>query len=283
MATTIQLNEIVDELIMESTDNDSYLADTSQKLIRFHVRNIYQQYVYSGKMSGYLHARELEIQDNWYVNLPDDFIRSVRVSTVTPCGKLLPLFIDETISSASTYLRDHNDELLLDDNDEPLLGSGTGVGAKSEQCNVKKFLYPISEDGFYNGYNFYRGVVYGGERNQRAGIKSRNGHYKLDKENGIIQVVGVPYDVIVLEYLADPIGYKNISDVGVDITFKEAIKAYAYHMIISKRRSVPINEKLRAEKEYRRLLTDARLKSTPSIQEWRQVSKRNHSGGAVKI
>lgn len=273
MSDKVKINEIIDEFKFEiENDIDSYLHMTKESLIVFHLRNAWQELSTKGNISGYVQSRELALNNGWYLDLPEDYIRYVRISGVTDCGKLLPLFVDNKMSSASSYLKDNNDVLLLDDNDVPLLGTGTGIGNTTDSCSI-----PIIPTTQYNSYaNTYGGCGsdYGRNYNLKSGVKSVHGQYKLDKENKIIQISDSPFENFVLEYVADITTYIPFKDIEVDRIYKEVLKNYVFWKITSRRRNVPMNEKISLEQEYRRSLKDAQLLTAPSLQEWKQIANK---------
>lgn len=270
MGDKVKLNVVIDELMFENQDIDSYLHNTKREHIIFHIRNAWQQLALNGNMAGQINARELPLENGWYVTLPDDYVRYVRVSGVTECGKLLPLYVDETMNIASSYLRDNNGVLLLDVNDDPLLDSGTGVG------NTSCSLVSTADYSSYSDSYGYCGSNYGGQWDLATGVNSIYGQYRIDKENRIIQIANSPFTSFVLEYVADLTEYTPFKDMEVEKVWKEVLKNYVYWKVLSRRRNVAGYEKQLAEKEYRRTVKDAQLKSAPSLQEWRQIMNRNY-------
>jgi len=87
----------------------------------------------------------------------------------------------------------------------------------------------------------------------------RNGKYKIDKELGIIHFgAGMDADTILLEYISDGVTDLPEAKIKVHKFAYEAIDNYIYWKLIERRRNVPFNESIRAEKEYKKSKLKAR-------------------------
>lgn len=271
MADTIKLNEIIKELEFESHDDEGFLGNTKQSAIIFHVRNAFATLLQDGKMSGFVTSLEMPINNGWRAELPEDYLRYVRISGVDDDGKLHKLFIDGRINSSGGYLLDEKGVYLLDEMGVPLKGT-------SHDINKGNKSYNATNTTLYHGD--YIPVGFGRQYNLTSGIETEYGQYKLSREDGIIRISDSPFKSLVLDYIADPAHFieGGISSLYAPKLYKEAIKALAYFNIIKRRRSnrVPENEKVRAERDHEKLTKNAQLKSMPSIQEMRQILKRSN-------
>ena len=263
-ADKVKITEVIKELEFEANDLDSVLQGTPRHSLIYHLNRGWKDLMLGGKLSGYVRSTDLELQDGWYLTLPNDYVRYVKISGVTENGQLVPLFIDNSISVSNSYLLDHNDIPLLDAEGQPLKGLGEGRGnVNAEETN--------SDNSWVNGCGVGK---YGRQRYLETGAKSIFGQYKIDKENDVIVIADSPFESFVLYYIPDETTYTDFSSIEVEKIYGEVLKNYVFWKITSRRRNVTLYDKQYLEKEYRRSLKDAQLKSSPTLQEWRQYGTR---------
>lgn len=269
MGDRIKLNEVIKELIMESHDEEGYLSNTKETNIIFAVRNAFSELIMDGKMNGYVTSLEIPISNGWKVELPQDYLRYVRIWGIDDHGGMHKMFIDGSMNDAGEFLLDERGITLLDDQGIPLKGT---VHSINNQSN-------IDTSGAIVGGNFTP-TGYGRQYNLLSGVETKFGQYKLNRADGIIKVANCPFENLVLDYIADPAHFIDggYSSLYMPRIYKEAVKAFAYFNLIKRRRSnkVPEVEKQRAEKEHMKLTKSAQLKAAPSIQEWRQYLSRDN-------
>jgi hypothetical protein len=104
-------------------------------------------------------------------------------------------------------------------------------------------------------YQSQMGRLYGLGGGQLAG------QYRINTDQNRIELsINTDTSRIVMEYISDA---AKCSNPCVPIYAEEALRAYIYYKVISRRSSVPFNEKARARREYynERRLANSRLKS----------------------
>jgi len=269
MSDRVRLNDVIRELIIESHEEENYLSNTKETSIIFNVRNAYATLIQDGKMSGYVLSLHIPINNGWKADLPEDYLRYVRIWGVDDEGGMHKLFVNGDINSSGEYLLDEMGNKLLDEKGIPLLGMSAG-GIATSGSDGSGLVY--ASDVLTTGY--------GRRYNLMSGVKTKYGQYKISREDGIILISESPFNSIVLDYIADPVHFTEdkYSSLTMPKVYKEAVKALAYYNIIKRRRStrVPDVEKQRAEREFEKLIRIAQLKSAPSVQEWRQYLDRSN-------
>lgn len=269
MADQIKLNEVVREMLMEAKDPDSFLHNTTDQLILFNIRNAYTHLITNGKMKGSVLSLTIDLIGGWKLPLPDDYIKYVRLSGMDDDGKIHELFLGDFINISGSYLLDQNNEMLFDDQGIPLKG--------------RDYSY-VDAYGNYGdlGTSCSDVATYGREYSLKSGVKTAHGQYKFDYKNRLIVIIDSPYTSFVLDYIADPTHFydSGLSDIYVFKVWKDAIKSLAYSNLIARKRTVPLNEKQRAEVEHLKLTKAAILTNAPSLQEYKQWLNRSN-GGAV--
>lgn len=233
----VSLKDIIDELLVESSDPDSYLSNTSRtKLLmaaKNGVRNLNREVKKNVK------AVEMTVGVGLYIPLPQDYVDWLRISIITPDFKLQPLDVNRRLNTAIGYLQDHNAEILFDDNGNILT---------SDSSNA--YAHP------HKSYLFSGSYCQAGNKHLDTTKFSKWGECKIDNERGtIVFSSNLVNREVVLEYTSDRLENLNLREGKVNIhkLLKDALIAYIYSAVISKRRHVPYNEKLRAKREYKAL------------------------------
>jgi hypothetical protein len=260
------VNDIIRSLYLDTLDNDNYLAGVKRYVLQRYARLGVKEF--TSKFTANSKSALLPIVDHT-VKLPNDFLRLWRLSKINECGLLTLLSSSNKIPIAKSFLLDDQGVQLLGDGGEELMGDSDfnmdGNGCylpfddnshrllTNSSCYSTGYFNPSNQ--FYNiNPTFVRGLS-----------------YRVDPDKGIIQLYG---DVsktknVVVDYSFDVT--KNIStmdNLKINTLFSNALEKWVYYEIISRKVSVPLNEKLRAKKELRETLLDAKLsKNMMSVQD----------------
>lgn len=240
----ITLKAFVDEVLVETTDPDSYLNNTPRSKIvtqaKIGIRNINRE------VKKTVLAVEMTVGPDMYLPLPQDYVDWVRVSVVTVDGKLKPLNVNVNINRAEAYLQDHLGEILFDDQGQILQSTGTNYLGRP----YKKYAFT----DYFRGKNF--------EIN--TSVLARWGEFVIDEQRGTIAFSSnLEGEQIVLEYISDGLQMYSLKEEQI-IIHKDVVEALAdwvYCECISKRRHVPANEKERARKRYKSTLHKCKIDS----------------------
>lgn len=217
----LTLKNIVDEILIETTDPDSYLKNTKRSKILVAAKNGIRELNKAIKKTVF--AMEITVGPKLYVPLPQDYVDWVRLSIVMPDFKVKPLRKNNKMQTAIGYLQDNEYRLLYDN-------EGRVIKADSSNVINKKF----------NVIEF-------------CGDYGDNGEFVIDEERGIIAFSSnIEGREIVIEYISDGLQKENIKEEEITIhkDLKMALEQYIYMSCISKRASVPANEKRRAKNEF---------------------------------
>jgi hypothetical protein len=259
-------NEIIKSLYLDTLDEDSYIHEVKRYIIQKYVRSGVQEFI--AKYTANTKSVMIPIVDH-RVKLPKDFLRLWRLSIVNECGTLSLLAASNKIPIANQFLLDDQGVQLLGSGGEELMGDGD-LDYSGEGCNIKfddlshRLLTGSSciATGYFNPSNQYYSI---------NPTFVRGLSYRVDPEKGVIQMYGDDSvtDSVVVDYSYDVL--KNISDMdllSINSLFADALEKWVYLKMISRKRSVPLNEKTRAERDLKKSLLEARLaKNTPSVQD----------------
>lgn len=227
------LREIMDELLLETTDPAGYLANTSRTFLLVKCKNAIRYLAREVKKT--VHAYEVAVGPKLFVPLPQNYIDWVRVSLVDDDFRMRPLRMNVSIPTAVSYLQDHEYEILFDNNGQILMADGVNFYNKS-----------------YKKMELCRGC-------------NVNGEFNIDPDRGAIMFSSDLEDkLIVIEYLSDGLDTENLSEgeIKVHKDIKEVLMAHVYYHAIANRRpeAVPFNEKRRALDRYKALLHNTKIR-----------------------
>lgn len=234
------LKDIIDEMVAEGIDQDSYIKNTNRSLIILHAKNGIKEM--SKETAASVLSIEMTVGELSYIVLPQNFVSWVSVSVVVidpNNGKryLKPLDENNSINTAIGYLQDDNADPLFDDD------GGILTADASNAYNMP-----------YRSYEFIGSSCDGGNAFFDTSVLTEHGEFKVDKENGkLVLSDNIVNREIVLEYLSDGLQLEHLgeSQIKVHKYIEQAVKDFAYHGCIAKRQQVPYNEKARARMAFR--------------------------------
>lgn len=214
----ISIQDFVNDFIL-SQGQDSYVVNENPTLVLFHARKGLQELTFNTLKE--IKAIEVEMFSNGLIYLPSDFVGLVRLSYVDEKGNAHVLIKDDRTTLGSSYLQDHEYNLLLDHEDKPLEADRT----ESTRPKVKEVNFDL-------------------------GCKDKNllakGDYVFDKANSTIAFLNVlPSELFLVEYFSDGSNEDKIHKFAED-----ALYNYVYWKLISNNRNVPQNEKISARQEF---------------------------------
>lgn len=232
----VPLEQVINDYLA-NIDEDDYTANIPRHKVLFNalrgLRELYFDVLQEIK------AVELELGNTLNVTLPPDFVNYVRISWVDAQGVLHPMTANRQHNMAVSYLQDNEYNIIFDATGCVMKGSGTRPDGTATVNSDELKSY-----GFASGYT----------PNVNLSNFHKNGSYRIDKVNGVIQFDSTAKGKsIVLEYISDGL-YTACGETEADISVhkfaEQAIIDFIYYNLIKQRRSVPANEKMRARKEY---------------------------------
>jgi hypothetical protein len=253
-----KLSEIIDALEIATYDSDSLIHNVKRSVLQRYAVKGLREFIEKSKI-GEVRGLKRDVYENNSIDLPEDYMKYVRISEVTDCGKLVPLAVDASISTANVYLLDHLDRILLDDDGVALLGSGDED--INRNCTID---FDYSNCPFYGNTDYYSGY-YG---NYASFFQYRNMNntfvpdvkFKEDVFNNKIQFSGRQLTEVVVEYIYDPMkSAGSVDDLDIHAMFADALEKYVIKEIIGNKRSVNLGEKERARRDYREAILEAKI------------------------
>jgi hypothetical protein len=257
------LNKVIDRVFLKTLLEDSYLANVPRWAIQKVVRIGFKELSLKGSAPSVKSLR-LNVQDNNAVNFPVDYLKYLRISWINEIGDLIPIGVNTSITTANQYLLDHQDQILLDNNDIPLVGSG------DQDIDREVLRFNHSTTSPYLGDQHYYDGRYFNDDTQNINPTFYGGtEFREDEVNNRIQFAGEKLDTIVLEYLYDPfVNVGNMDELQIPQMFSFALEKWAYNELISGMRSVDKGERQLADREARRTLLEAKLANNiPTIND----------------
>jgi len=265
----IRLSEVISNYEVERDEN-GYDVYANTRKIRSVAYGLLKEFSVQSNNMAYSAVR-LDINtNNNTVSLPNDFLKETFVGLYDEnTDRIIPLGKDDNLNIAGDVLLDNNGDALLDSDGIELLSDIQYTG------NFNTTWY-YDEPFFYNRY-------YGGGRGlgRQYGLGGGNnvyGYYRFNKQDNRFDLqVNDNITQIILEYKAD---VTMQEDPLIDTLIEEPLKNGIYFRLIRRLADVPMNEKLRAEKEWfnsRRIFISTKKQFTK--QEALQQSRKNTQTG----
>lgn len=226
----VPLSEIIDGLLVEANDDDSYLKNTKRSTLLYYAKQGIKKL--NRAVANEVLAVEITVRSNLSLTLPQDFVDYIRVSVVSEDFKLLPLKINHTANLATGYLQDHNNEILFAQDGSILTADASNAYNKP----LKRYELSIDE-------------CKGGRFNADTSKASKNGEFVIDYRRGkILFDSELAEKEIVLEYVSDGLNWEYIDETEVTIhkNIEEPLRDWVYYACIAQRRNVSEVEKNRA-------------------------------------
>ena len=234
----VPLKEVIDGLLMDQLDKDSYIKNTNRNILIYHGKMVLKELI--RKVSRETLAIEVTVGNDGCITLPQDYVGNASVFAVvvdssTGGRKLFPLDRNNNIITAVGILQDEKAKIIFD-NDGNII--------TADYSNA----YAIP----HTSYEFI-GATDHGNPNIDASIFSVNGEYKVDTINGKLilddRLIGRE---IVLKYKSDGLQWEYFQETEVRVPkyLEQTLKDGIYYSTIEKRQSVPANEKARALRRF---------------------------------
>lgn len=223
----VLLKDIIDIVMEYSEDPDNYLNGVSRALVISRAKRLLQEVNYAGLKN--LSLFETEISASGKVVFPDDYVEYVKVYYCIG-NYLMPAFVNDHINTLQWE--------SLKESEEMFITSATGKKILTESNDY--ITVDVKVDEKVKDYGHVKNMCF---------LKG----YKLDRKNNCIVFDYIPCGIthVAVLYVSDPlVGEPDISKLGIHKYFQKALEAGIYSYIIEQRRNVPMNEKIRAKREW---------------------------------
>lgn len=189
-------------------------------------------------VGGTLKSVRLEVDRNTLsVNFPNDYLDYTKIGVLNPNnGTVQVLGVNSDMNISGDILTDIDGNALLDSDGIEITSDTEKPGAYgADLANFDRTFYNCN--WIAGGSNQY-GVTTG---------NNIHGYYRIDSDNQRILFSSNIADYIILEYIADE-SMKSVPMIPSKI--ERFVQRCVYYLLIEPKVSVPMNEKLRARKEY---------------------------------
>jgi len=222
----ITLKELVEDMLADTTDTDSFLANTKRsQIVRQLKRGVRRVNNATQKM---FNVAQLTVSPSLYFALPQNYVNWIRVSVIDKEGHMQPLNVNSKINTADGYLQNHKWEILFNDQGELL----TTDMANAYQIPYARYTVKDTGD---------------------TSLLSKHGEFKVNEERGTIHFSSNLEDQdVVIEYLSDGLDLHNLKEKEIKVhkDLQDAIKWFAISEIVSTRRNATQYDKVSTRNRY---------------------------------
>lgn len=242
----ITLKEVIDALTLQAMDDDDYLKNTKRSQMIAHAKNCIKDL--TSDLSSETKMFEITVPSDLVVVFPQDYVNWVAVyvsvlDNITGSYRLKQLDKNDQINTAIGYLQDNDGEILFDNDGYILTSDATNAYGKP-----------------YKKYKFWD---HGGQFGLDTSKLSEWGEFNVDRDAGkFVFSSDLSEKEVVIEYISDGLQWQYFleQDIRIHKDMEQVLKHYIYYKCIATRRTVPANEKYRANQEYKGSLHKCKLK-----------------------
>lgn len=250
----VSLTDLVNNYLM-SRGSDDWTKDTPRHQIIFQARRAIRELYFDVAQS--IKAVSLELSPTLAITLPPDYVSYTRISWVSDSGELVPMAEDRRMNISSTYLQDHDYDLLFDNEGCILEGN---LGGKSRSDMINEVSNNSDEEGYASKYSFCSSYF------NPARDRSRdfnNGKFKVGSGQIFFDSTAKSKEVV-LEYVSDGM-YTGcgVEDIKIHKFAEACVMDYIYYELVKNRRNVGQSEKERARREFYNSKSKSRRRLNP--------------------
>jgi len=241
----VDLVNLVNNFMQQYTGDDKLLGYTKRHNVLYWMKSGIQQFTFSALKE--VKAVELELGDAYDIIMPPDYVNYVRISWLnTTTGELHPMGENRNLTMATSYLQDHEANILFDNDGYVLEGtSATEI--------INKNL---------PGADGYRCLSICEDQQWRLDTsKNYNGSFNIEKRTGRIHFSSdVASKIIVLEYISDGLEYESESNIMVHKFAEIALYDWVKWNLLTNKVGMQDYEKRRAKSDYDTSFRNAKIK-----------------------
>jgi hypothetical protein len=257
------LEQMVNNFLTNYCGDGTKLGDVPRHKVIFWFKKGFQHFNIDALQE--VKAVELELGDTLDIILPPDYLNFVRISWIHPTtGELMPMSINDSLPLATSYLQDHNAEILFDHNGEILEGSSylelinDALPEKINQASVLGCGVSCAECQYYaNGCNntTMRRLP------SSTPSKNINGSFNIDTRQGRIHFTSDNATrAIMLEYISDGLEYSNESDIKLNKIAEMAMYDWVNWNLLSNTQNMQMYEVQNAKKQFDTKFRNTKIK-----------------------
>jgi len=269
----INLTDIVTNFMYGYTGNGKVLNNINKSEILFQAKRGIQEFAYD--VARIEKIQEISVPPSLTIPMPQDYVHYVRLSWVDTAGVEHPIFPARYTSRPSESIaQDANDDYLYDENGGVLqVNPSVTENRFTDEFVLDKFAGKSNKDDYYLFSHYIANNLQ--TSSSRIGLNPEttnyNGVFIIDEVNGQFGFDSSMADrVITLKYVSD--GLAQDGEMRIHKFAEDAIYKYIYHAILSTTLNIPEFQIMRAKKERRAAMRNAKLRlSSIKLQELTQV------------
>lgn len=237
------LKDVIDSMLLEAQDDDSYLKNVSRTKIIRHAKQAIREV--TRQASNDVLAIEVTVPLSLSFPMPQDYVNYCRVSVVVtdPSShslRLEPLDVNYKMNTAIGYLQDSNADIIFDSDGMILTADSSNGYAK-----------PYKTYSFGGGY----------QPTLDTSKLSKNGEFVPDERRGVFLFSSNLSDKeVVIEYVSDGLQADLLEEeITIHKYLRDTVENWIYYSCIERKRNVPWNEKKRALDRYKTTLHQSKM------------------------
>lgn len=259
----ITIDEVVNDFLL-SIEGDDFARNASDILVRNYALRGLRELGFD--LSKRVRSLSLPVESNDTVTLPDDFVNLIKIGTVGTDGLVRVFARNQHIDIKQAYS-------YLADGVTPIDSNADGVNDRVDAKTVGTESILSGDEDFFVFSNY----LHQGSMGQLYGIGGgfSSGEYRMNHDQNRIELkLDSDITEVVVEYIADEARSECPT---VSILLEEALRAYIYWKLVSRKANVPANEKARARNEWYNEKRLGRARMNPlSKEELLHVGRKNY-------
>tara|TARA_Y100000401_G_scaffold71117_1_gene57213 strand:- start:2866 stop:4002 length:1137 start_codon:yes stop_codon:yes gene_type:complete len=272
----VTLASIVNNFMYGYTGNGKVLNNVNRNEVLFHAKRGIQEFSY--EVSRVEKIQEVDVGADLTVAMPQDYVNYVRLSWVDDAGVEHPIFPARYTSRASqSVAQDQDSTYLYDDAGEVLeIRPSVGETRFTNEFELDNFSGRSNNNDDYYLFSHYISNIYH-KASARYGLNPENVNYNgvfvVDEANGQFGFdSSMAFRTIHLKYISDGLGTDG--EMKIHKLAEDAIYKYIYHAVISTMLNIPEYQIMRAKRERRAAMRNAKLRlSNIKLHELTQVMR----------
>tara|TARA_R110001592_G_scaffold310925_2_gene585621 strand:+ start:102 stop:1253 length:1152 start_codon:yes stop_codon:yes gene_type:complete len=271
----VSLVNIVNNFMYGYTGNGKVLNNVSKTDVLFHARRGVQEFSY--EVSRVENIQEVDVPPTLTLPFPQDYVNYVRLSWVDTAGVEHPIFPARYTSRPSESIaQDDQAGYLFDEEGGTLQITPSITQQRFEKFKLDNINGKGSQDDYYL-FSHYLSNIYH-TSSARPGsdpeLNNYNGIFTIDEANGQFGFdSSMSGRTITIKYISDGNSPK-LENIKVHKMAEDAMYKYIYHAILSTKLNIPEYQIMRAKKERRAAMRNAKLRlSNVKLHELTQVMR----------
>lgn len=259
----VSLFDIVNNFTQMYMGNHSLINNETRNKVIFHAKRAIQELNYDAFKE--VKTLLIDVDENLRIVLPPDYVNWVRISLYKD-GVLRPMTENIQAMSATTYLKDNDNQIMFDQDGNVLAPEFSQIDL-DRISGQKKSIY-LNQNSPYNGYEgwcidgaWYFTFPIGARYGLNTETANRNPTFSIDKKGGVINFSsGIQSDMVLIEYISDGMIGGDDSQISVNKLFESYIYAELEYEILDSKLGVQEYIVRRKQKKRRALLANARIR-----------------------